>query len=409
MRGTCLDIAHISRYVQNLAELEEIVQLEQHVERCARCRDRLGRVKRHSESLFEEFGSAEPGPRNACPTSIQLQHFRKRGLSERQMIRVQEHLRACDDCRRHVFAEAEARSMRLLATRAPDLDLRVAALGIHIVSGADLLDLGVAPTLVQRLDLNDLASSRRAVTAARQLHFRVRGASWELRGKIEIVGLDGFRLDVRLEEGAPPGAKLELWCRERIHTRFTAGVDGWRFAQLLAPGHYFVGPSADAAAWLALSVEWDFLTPRGLAECAYDLCCRGRFHAALRCLDEAVALSPATAAYADMRRCVHDFAARFGLATRDREIRWTHPPRPRFAAPAVPESVDMQSSATDVDRIVELVHALRSRSEAAELNAHDVEDACILSRRDFRTPYHDLLIALHAVLARPESSLADTR
>jgi hypothetical protein len=409
MRGTCLDIANISRYVQNLAELEEVVQLEQHVERCARCRDKLARVKRHSQSLFEEFGSAEPGPSEACPATIQLQHFRKRGLSERQMIRVQEHLRACDDCRRQVFADADARRERLLATRAPDLDLRVAALGIHIVNGSDLLDLGVTPTLVQRLDLHDLASSRRGVTAARQLHFRVRGASWELRGKIEIVGMDGFRLDMRLEEGALPGSKLELWCRERIHARFTAGVDGWRFAELLAPGHYFVGPSANAAAWLALSVEWDFLTPRGLAECAYDLCCRGRFHAALRCLEEAVALSPGTAAYVDMRRCVHEFATRFDLATCDREIRWTRPPRPRPAAPAVTEPFEIQSSATDVDRIVELVRALRSQSEAAELNVHDVEDVCILSRRDFRMPYQNLLIALHELLARQESSLADAR
>lgn len=409
MRGACLDIGNISRYVHNLAELEDVLQLEQHVVRCARCRDRLMRIKRHSEALFEELGRGDPHAGGDCPSTIQLHHFYNRSLSERQMNRVQHHLRSCDACRRFLPAE-HAGGSKLLATREPDLDLRVAAQGIRIARGAELLDSSVTASLLQRLDVFGIERSRPDVTAARQLYFEKRSARWTLRGKIELVGMDGFRFDVRLVDGQLPGSKLELWTRESVHARFAAVDATCRFARLLAPGHYFLGPSADAVAWLAVAVEWDFLTPRDLAECAFDHCCRGRFHSALRCLDEAVGLSPGSRPYIEMLVSVQRFASRFGLAERDCEIRWARSSRRAVVQRAL-GVLDVERSGDDeIDRVVELVRELRSQSESASDETDTLDNARIVSRRRFRTPYVHLMRRLRHLLAMqhdPDDVLTD--
>lgn len=389
MQRTCLDIASISRYLNSLAEIEDVLRIERHVERCARCRDKLIRMKRYSEALFDDLVTHDAG--DGCPSHIQLEHFRRGSLTERQMVRVQEHLLACACCRAHVGdptlhdSAASAASRALFAARRPDLDLRVAPQGIRIAAGASLLDNSTLPTLLLRLGLAALAPREPAITTTRQLCFARRIGVNVLRGRIELAGYEDFHLELQPSSDAALHA-LQLWTREGSIRRFAADR---RFRELLGPGHYFVGPSLFEPPWLAVSVEQDFLTARGLAECGYDACRRGHFHSALRWLEDAVQLAPDLRAYRRLLALVDAFARRFGLEDRDRPIRW----RDESFAPNTPaprDELDATGPPTSVEAVARLVLALRNGVEDRDEGSPFAE-ARWLSRREFRTAFVELL------------------
>ena len=393
MQRTCLDIASISRYLNSLAEIEDVLRVERHVQRCARCRDKLIQMKRYGEALFDDLVSHDAGVEKPCPSHIQLQHFLGGNLNERQMVRVQEHLLACMRCREQVAALAlpdasggSRVAADLFATRKPDLDLHVAAQGIRIAAGGELLDDSTLPTLLMRLDLNEFTSRVPAVTTARQLGFARQIGARFLRGRIELAGYEDFHLE--LQPCVDPEIEaLQLWTRESSIRRFAANR---RFRELLGPGHYFIGPSPFEAPWLAVSVEQDFLTARGLAECAYDACCRGHFHSALRWFDDAVQLAPETDSYRALFARVHQFACRFGLEDHDRPLRWRHRSRPRNLA-ADDAAGDPGPLGPDVESIARLVLALRRRVEQGNDERDPLAAARTVSRHKFRAEFIDLM------------------
>lgn len=407
MQRTCLDIASISRYLNKVAELEDVLRVERHVARCARCRDKLIRMKRYSESLFDDLAESEqnePSEDAVCPSPIQLQHFQDGNLNERQMVRLQAHLIRCTVCRvlvtsDNVAAGDDAR-YAFLATREPDLDLRVAPQGIRIAAGGTLLDDSTLPTLLLRLDLRELAAPLPAVTTARQLSFVHPVGGRELRGRIELAGYEDFHLELQAWDD-PDVEALQIWTREGSLRRFAADR---RFRELLGPGHYFIGPSVFESPWLALSFEHDFLTARGLAECGYDACCRGHFHAARRWIDDAVKLAPDDSMYGALLQRVDAFARRFGLDDQDRPIRWR---RRRRVADVRPESLlDAKSAAalSSVDAVAELVLALRRRVDEAHDGHDPLSQARFVSRREFRAAFVELMRWIQQHMGPPQGA-----
>ncbi|MFQ5600554.1 MAG: hypothetical protein ACE5G2_08370 [Candidatus Krumholzibacteriia bacterium] len=413
MQAACLDILMISRYVQHDAELEEVLRVERHVRGCARCRDKLTLMKRHGQSLFDDYLPGRQEPLDACPSRIQLDHYGRASLHERQMVRLQEHLNRCETCRLRIFgqhgrstrtsadrdAAGAARTWRpLLATCRAHLDLRLAPEGVRIASGAALLDRRMPPSMLLRLGLTGLELQSAAATAARRLEFEKQHAGWTLRVCVELASPEGFRLGVGVVDAAGPCSALELWTRTRVWGRSAVRCGRWACEHLLLPGHYFVGPSAYETPWLALSVEEDLLTPLELAEVGYDQCCRGRFHAALRCFEAASQQSSGPAAYRSLLQHTWALATRFGLADADREIFWRSPQR--TGALPEPAALDLAGpGAGSVDRVAELVGALRRR---AELSVRDDPPALgaarHLSRRAFRPAYATLMRRLRRLL-----------
>lgn len=404
MQRTCLDIASISRYLNKAAELEDVLRVERHVARCARCRDKLIRMKRYSESLFDDFADSERREDVACPSSIQLQHFQRGSLNERQMVRVQGHLLRCSVCRTLVTTAKDAPGTdaryAFLATRQPDLDLRVAPQGIRIAAGGALLDDSTLPTLLQRLELRELAPAMPAVTTARQLGFARPVGGRMLRGRIELAGYEDFHLELQRWDD-PNVEALQIWTREGSLRRFAADR---RFRELLAPGHYFVGPSVFEPPWLALSFEHDFLTARGLAECGYDACCRGHFHAARRWFDDAVNLAPGDETYTQLLERVDEFARRFGLHDRDRPIRWRRRRRVGAAQPELRSELDDAPMLSSVDTVAELVLTLRRRVEEVQEGHDPLTQARFVSRRQFRSAFVDLMRWLQRHMGPPQGA-----
>ena len=399
MQLTCLDIGSMARYVHRLSELEETVRIELHVDLCGRCRERLLSLKRHSDSLFEEL---EPGRAAgpACPSTVQLQHWVRGALSERQMVRVQEHVRRCDACRAQITSGAPGKGRKRggeasawLATRSPDLDLRVAPEGIRIAAGMRLVDGQAVPALADRLGLREPVPP--AVTSCRQIHFRLPLPTGSLGGRIALTGLDGIRLELHWWGNEP--IELELWNREHIESRFQALPGIVACSRLLPPGHWFVGTSALEAPWLAVAVEGDLLAAGDLAVCAYDRCRHGRFHSALTCLAKAATLAPGGVC-ARMHAEVERFARGFDLAGDDHDIQWLRRPARRSPA-AVLEPMDLSG---DLDRAVErvaaLVRALQRSAERVATRTTAAEPR-VVSRRSFRPAYARLLQSLRASLS----------
>jgi hypothetical protein len=297
----------------------------------------------------------------------------------------------------------------LLATRVPDLDLRLAPEGLRVAAGVGLVDRDVLPTLVQRLALDRQAPPVPEISSARRLYFETRGPGWALRGRIAIAGLDGLRLRLllRVEPEALYRARREgraaalgLWTRERLVRRAALQPAEAAVDCILPLGHYFVGPSMRAAPWFAFAVEADLLTPRELEACAYDLCRRGLFHSALGCLERAAALAPEAGTAAAMLAELRAFAGRFGLADRDRDIRFAPRRAQRSDADGPPPLELPLASESAVERVIALVQALRRRTEAHEpVGADPGATARFLSRRGFRSAYALLLARLQACLA----------
>jgi hypothetical protein len=401
MQRRCLDIASISRYLHHLAELEDVLHVEGHVGTCARCRDKLQRMQRYSEALFDDHRPGEHSEAS-CPSLIALEHFNRDGLSERQMIRIQEHLRSCAQCQRwagarRVESERTERSP-LLATRDPDLDVRVAPQGARVACGIDWLDTDAAPTLFQRLDLRQPELPQPYVAFSRQLHIRRLGPGWVIRGRIDLFGSEGFRLTLR---SANPGTALELsvWTRARFMPRGTTEPDAW----VLEPGHYFVGPSGYESPLLALCIDGDILTAASLAACAYDACRFGHFRRALQCFEHAIALEPATQVYRTMHAETLEFARRFGLARADGTLHWRAPKR-RKKPTSVPR-LDLRDAAPEETnaRIADLVGQLREQAEADA--AAPAGSGTILSRRPFAARYAPFMAALRAALPSADTSV----
>ncbi len=402
MQRRCLDIVSISRYLHHLAELEDVLHVEDHVGTCARCRDKLQRMKRYSEALFDDHTPGELSEAG-CPSLIALEHFNRNGLSERQMIRIQGHLRACTQCHvwagaRQVESERQPRQTPLLATRDPDLDVRVAPQGARVAAGVDWLATDAVPTLFHRLDLREPELPQPYVTFSRQLHFRGQGPGWEIRGRIDLFGSEGFRLTVR---SANPGTALELslWTRARFVPRGTTEPDAW----VLEPGHYFVGTSGYESPLLALCVDGDILTAANLAACAYDACRFGHFRRALQCFEHAVALEPETAVYRSMHASTLEFARRFGLARADGTLHWRDSrrrPRPR----AIPR-LDLRDAAPEETsaRIADLVGQLGEQAEADAASPRIF--GTVLSRRPFAARFAPFMAALRAALPRADASV----
>ena len=408
--GRCLDIASISRYLHQLAELEDVLHVEGHVGCCARCRDKLQRMKRHTEALFDDH-ERDAGPSApVCPSLLALDHFLRDGLSERQMIRIQEHLRGCEHCRRWAVARCPdavrpcGTPAALLATRAPDVDLRVANFGAHVAAGIDWLDLQLAPTLAESLDLPEPPPPQPYVAHARQLHVRRGIGDWTLRGRIDLFGPEGFRFSARLEGTTET---LVLWTRARVLApgARTPGVPG--VAWLLEPGHYFLGPRGFETPLLALCVENDFLTPANLAASGYDACRYGRFRWALACFSRAMSQSPGEGVYAELHHLTRQFAERFGLAAADADWTWREATvRPRPPSPL--RSIDLGAGAPTAARIAALIGALGRRAEAAPPRVVS-PPARAVSRRRFRAAFATFLPRLHHLLPCPDRSVGSPR
>ncbi len=399
MQGRCLDIASISRYLHQLAELEDVLHVEGHVSRCARCRDKLQRMKRHTEALFDDHASDEGAAPPCCPSLLALDHFLRDGLSERQMIRIQEHLRGCEHCRHWAVARRPeavrpcGATTALLATRAPDLDLRVATFGVRVAAGAEWLDLKIAPTLAERLDLPEPAPPQPYVAHARQLHVRRELGAWTLRGRVDLFGPEGFRFSARLE-GATEN--LVLWTRSRLLPlgARTPGAPG--VAWLLEPGHYFLGLGGFETPLFALCVESDFLAPASLAASGYDACRYGRFRWALSCFTRAMSQSPGEGVYAELHHRTRQFADRFGLAAADGDWRWREATVPSPRRPPL-RRIDLAARTPTPARIAELVGTLGRW--AAEASAEGIGPGTVLvSRRRFRAAFATFLPRLHRLL-----------
>ena len=407
VQGRCLDIASISRYLHQIAELEDVLHVEGHVGRCARCRDKLQSMRRHAEALFDDYG-AECPEGHACPSLIALDHFLRGELRERQLVRIQEHLRNCPACWQWASARAGAGArldavlVDLLPTRVPDLDLRVASLGVRISAGTGWHESHVVPTLAARLEIDEPPPPEPRVAHSRQLHFCRHTETGILRIRVDLFGPEGFRLVAGLEGTGAPA--LSLWTRLRVHAPgdCVAHVPGASW--LLEPGHYFLGACTHAPPLVALSVETDFVTPATLAACAYDACRYGRFRLALRCLARARALQPAVGLYAALHDSVQRFAQEFGLAHTDGEWRWREVEPRQAPLPPLPTIGKADVDLTP-ERIAAFVRALARRSEAVAARQRTTQMSPRVSRRAFRPAYAAFMPRLRELLPPIEASV----
>lgn len=409
MTSRCLDIASISRYLYRLAELEDILHVEGHVGHCARCREKLQRMKHYTETLFDEHDADADGE-SCCPSLIALEHFRRDGLQERQMIRIQSHLRDCSICRDWIrqrqppAAPWEIPAATFPTTRTPDVDLRIARQGVRVAAGAVLLDLDVIPNLLQRLDLPDPGKVAPIVTIHRSLHFRFPEPERNLRGRVDFLGYEGFRLTLRASCREQEHS-LCLWTRNRLQQRWRIGVGGGEVSWLLMPGHYFVGAMPEDEPLLALSVEPELLSPQALAACGYEACRAGRFTSAQSCFEQASRLARQSP-YGIMQRRTQALARRFGLADGDADLAW-QPVQQPWRQPESPPPVSLGRGDEDAEAIVQLVESLRRHEGEPNLGVGAVP--VVVSRQRFRPAFASLMrrhwADLHATSISVESPI----
>lgn len=365
MTTECLDLAAMSRVVLHVSEIEETLRVEQHLRRCGRCLERLARLRRYADNLFEEMFQEPEGDAVGCLTKLQVEHFRRESLSERQLVRLQEHLLRCPECRRRC---ATRRMPALLHTRGPDVDVQRAAEGVRVARGAEHR-VREAPVLAERLAGPSFGAGRAVVTAARRLGFDLRGPGLDLRLHLDLRSPEGFALGLRLQRGGVPqdDAVYALWTRKRVVLRRSVAAGSWDAGELLEPGHYFFGPSEHAAPLLAFCVDNVLLEPGELALAGHDWTRRGAFAMAERCFAAALECEPRPE-FGALLEATRRFAARFGVQGRRGEWRLPAPAAPSAPPPPEPEPPGLDAAGFDASRLevlAALVAGLSQRAEAS--------------------------------------------
>lgn len=376
----CLDIEVLSRFVFRSSELEEVLRVETHVRACASCQERVGRLQHYGERLFEDLVPASIDTPAACLSDLQLDHFERNGLVERQMVRVQQHLGECGDCRARWKASrgqsVASPSPLLPRARVPEVDLLAAPEGVRVEGGVEALVRSPSEFL-QDLGLQELESRARGVQAERRVRFRLARSECELVLDLDLRSPEGFLLEIGLRrDGAPVEDELlAIWTRTAVVEARNIAHGQMRSPELLAPGHYFVGFSPWDAPLAALSVCNGWLTWQELVICGYDHCTRGAFERARACFAAAAKLS--TEPGASFRRLLDAFVSRHGTANTVTDL----VQRPE------PEDLDLgRFSPADHASLAEIVRWLTERSRPRTAPAHRTPD--------FRTGFAALLTAL---------------
>lgn len=437
MDDRCLDIVRISRYLRNGVDSEDALRLERHASHCSRCHEKLQSMKRHSESLFEEFRDGRVQPDGGCPSHIQLQHFLRRALSERQLAHLQQHVANCGQCLHRLATMQEdmdyvtgPRSSSLAAvdhagaatkwtagtrqpaptrwrqTRTPDLDLRFLMHGLRVAGGTVQVLQQATPSLACRLDLDrELDESRSTMVAGAMLRFRVQAPARLLEGWVSVQSPEAFRLGLRqLPCGFEQPVALRLWSRERTWIEHPVWRGTWEPEQLLAPGYYFVGISEFEPPWLALAVELELPNTAQRAELAYAHCLHGRFLAAVRCLEGANHVPEMDLMLALCR----SFVSQHLPLGDDAGMLWRLPAVP-VELPPDPVALNVGSLRGDaVVEVAQLVQAIQRRAAFVEASRRAAHAEPPLSRLQFRHAYGVFMHRMRPLRDSVHSRLCDT-
>lgn len=357
----CLDIDVLSRFLYRSSEIEEILRVEAHLRTCISCQERVARLQHHGERLFEEFQPGGAPSTAACPTPLEIDHFVRQDLAERQMVRLQEHLGSCGACRELWGSRRRALDLgpegpAPYCTREPEVDVLAAREGVRIDRGAAAW---VRPPSVflQEMGLAAFAPDSARVQAQRRLRFRLARPGTELDLQLDLRSPEGFLLEIALRRGGRPveDEVLMTWTRTRVVEVRQVVHGRTRSAGLLQPGHYFVGPSPDVPPLLAVCVRNGWLGWEDLLRCGYAHCTLGAFDRARDCFRAASALLVEPAA--ELERHVAAFVSR-------RSRRWRAVP----PVPPAPEPGDLDLgtfSARDHAALADLVRWLDDRASDA--------------------------------------------